>query len=259
MAAAYIAEKLENQQFNVFKHLHISFHDILTKYPQVFIFVSGMLGEKATVLFTQIGEELKKTYDWNWNEHCNEETATFFIESFNESGHAEQMAVSLCNIIPFPKVITSKLIDNYNASFIQVLMACRSFSNLQIPVELYADIGNERKAIDVVNYIESYPQLTIVSFRVHDLGSLTSSDVDRLCKWFSASKSLSAFTLKYISYVQSPEIYEPLVQIGHGLASCRTLTKVTFALPGYAYNESFFNALETGLTTLSSFNLELWG
>ena len=266
MAAAYIAEKLVNQQFNVFKHLHISFYDIVTKYPQVFIFVSGMLGEKATVLFTQIGEELKKSYDWNWNERCNEKTATFFIESFNESGHAEQMAVTLCNIIPFPKVITSKLIDNYNASFIQVLMACRSFSNLRTPVELYADIhvgdwerrGRERVVSDVVNYIESCPQLTIVSFRVHDLGSLTSSDADRLCKWFSASKSLSEFALKCISHV-SRKKYEPLVQIGHGLASCRTLTKVTFALPGYAYNESFFNALETGLTTLSSFNLELWG
>ena len=259
VAAAYIAQKLRNQKFNVFKHLNISFDDIVTKYPQVSIFVSGMLGEKATVLFTQIGEELKKSYDWNWNERCNEKTATFFIESFNESGHAEQMAVTLCNIIPFPKVITSKLIDNYNASFIQVLMACRSFSNLQIPVELYADIGYERRAIDVVNYIESYPQLTIVSFCVHDLGSLASLDADRLCKWFSASKNLSAFTLKYISYVQSPEMYELLVQIGHGLASCRTLTKVTFALPGYAYNESIFNALETGLTTLTSVNLELWG
>ena len=259
VAAAYIAQKLRNQNFNVFKDLNISFDDIVTKYRQVFIFVSGMLRGKATVLFTQIGEELKKSYDWNWNKHCTEERATFFIESFNESGHAEQMAVSLCNIIPFPKVITSKLIDNYNASFIKVLKACRSFSNLQITVELYADIGPERRAIDVVNYIESYPQLTIVSFRVHDLGSLTSSDVDRLCKWFSASKSLSAFTLKYISYVQSPEIYEPLVQIGHGLASCRTLTKVTFALPGYAYNESFFSAFETGLTTLTSVNLVLWG
>ena len=107
--------------------------------------------------------------------------------------------------------------------------------------------------------MESYPaQLTVVSFRVHDLGSLTSSDAVRLCKWFSARKSLSEFTLQYISYVP-PNICELLVQIGHGLASCRTLTKVTFALPGYAYNESFFNALETGLTTLSSFNLELWG
>ena len=309
VAAAYIAQKLRNQKFNVFKHLNISFDDIVTKYRQVFIFVSGMLGEKATVLFTQIGEELKKSYDWNWNERCNEKTATFFIESFNESGHAEQMAVTLCNIIPFPKVITSKLIDNYNASFIQVLMACRSFSNLRTPVELYADIhvgdwerrGRERGASDVVNYIESYPQLTsfsnlrtpfelytdihvgdrerrgrdrgasdvvnyiescpqltIVSFRVHDLGSLTSSDADRLCKWFSASKSLSEFTLKHISHVPLKK-YELLVQIGRGLASCRTLTKVTFALPGYAYNESFFNAFETGLTTLTSVNLVLWG
>ena len=261
VAAAYIKEKLLNQQFNVFKHLDISFGDIVTKYPQVFIFVSGMLGEKATVLFTQIGEELKKSYDWNWNERCNEEEATFFIESFNESGHPEQMAATLCNVIPFPKVITSKLIDSYNASFIQVLMACRSFSNLQIPVELYADIyigGWERRVSDVVNYIESYPLLTIVRFCVHGPESLTSSVADRLCKWFSASKSSSEFTLKYISHV-TLEKYELLVQIGRGLASCRTLKKVTFALPGYGYNESFFNAIENGLTTLSSVNLELWG
>ena len=259
VAAAYVAEKLVNQQFYVFEH--ISFVDFVTKYPQVFIFVSGMLGEKATVLFTQIGEELKKPYDWNWNERCDEKTATLFIESFNESGHAEQMAVTLCNIIPFPKVITSKLIDNYNASFIQVLMACRSFPNLRTPVKLYADVhvgGREKGASDVVNYIESCPQLTIVSFRVHDLGSLTWSDADRLCKWFSASKSLSEFTLKYVSHLWS-EKYELLVQIGRGLASCRTLTKVTFALPGYAYSEGFFNAFETGLTTLTSVNLVLWG
>ena len=266
VAAAYIAQKLRNQKFNVFKHLNISFDDIVTKYPQVFIFVSGMLGEKATVLFTQTGEELKKSNDWNWNERCNKKTAAFFIQSFNESGHAEQMAVTLCNIIPFPKVITSKLIDHYNVSFIEVLMACRSFSNLRTPVELYADIhvgdwerrGRERGASDVVNYIESCPQLTIVSFRVHDLGSLTSSDADRLCKWFSASKSLSEFTLKHISHVPLKK-YELPVQIGRGLASCRTLTKVTFALPGYVYNKSFFNAFETGLTTLTSVNLVLWG
>ena len=95
VAAACIAQKLRNQKCNLFKHLNISFDDIVTKYRQVFIFVSGMLGEKATVLFTQIGEELKKSYDWSWNEHCTEERATFFIESFNESGHAEQMAVTM--------------------------------------------------------------------------------------------------------------------------------------------------------------------
>ena len=118
VAAAYIAEKLVNRQFNVFEH--ISSYDLVTKYPQVFIFVSGMLGEKATVLFTQIGEKLKKEFDWNWNEDCSEEEATFFIESFNESGHPEQMAGTLCNIIPLPKVITSQVVkEAFGAFFIK--------------------------------------------------------------------------------------------------------------------------------------------
>ena len=124
VAAAYIAEKLVNQQFNVFDHF--PFDDLVTKYPQVFIFVSGMLGEKATILFTQIGEELKKN-DWDWNKDCSEEEATFFIESFNESGHPEQMAASLCKVIPFPKVITLESPDHYNFSFVKVLMTCKGF------------------------------------------------------------------------------------------------------------------------------------
>ena len=118
MAAAYIAEKLVNQGFNVFEH--IPFYDLVTKYRQVFIFGSGMLGERATVLFTQIGEQLKTVFDWNWNEDCNEEEATFFIESFNESGHPEQMAGTLCNIVPLPKVITSQIVkEAFGAFFIK--------------------------------------------------------------------------------------------------------------------------------------------
>ena len=252
VAAAYIAEKLVNEQFNVFDHFPIT--ELVTKYPQVFIFVSGMLGEKATVLFTQIGEELKKD-DWDWNEDCNKEEATFFIQSFSESGHLEQMASTLCNFIPFPKVIT---LDLRHSSSSEVLMACKSFSNLQTPVELYADTCFwVEGGCCVLNYIESFPQLTVVSF-VCGKDSLTSSQTDRLCKWFSATKSLVEFTYKLRLYPTHKEC-DSLVQTGHGLASCRTLTKVTFSLPGYAYNESFFNAFETGLTTLTSVNLVLWG
>ncbi|CAH3189371.1 unnamed protein product, partial [Porites lobata] len=253
VAAAYIAEKLVNQQFKVFDN--ILFDVFVTKYPQVFIFVSGMLGEKATVLFTQIGEELKKTNDWDWNEDCNKEEATFFIQSFSENGHAEQMAATLCNFIPFPKVIT---LDLRHSSFAEVLMACKSFSNLQTPVELYADTCFwEEGGSCVLNYIESFPKLTVVSF-VCGKDSLTSSDTDRLCKWFSATKSLSEFTYKLRLYSTYKEC-DPLVQIGHGLASCRTLTKVTFALPGYAYSEDFFSALETEFATLTSVVFELRG
>ena len=252
VAAAYISEKLVNQQFNVFEH--ISFTDFLTNYPQVFIFVSGMLGVKATVLFTQIGEKLKKI-DWNWNVDCSEEEATFFIESFNESGHPEQMAASLCKVIPFPKVITLEPYEGHNPYFLDVLMACKSFSNLDTPVEIYAELGFGEGVSGVLSYIESFPQLTIVSV-VFDGGSLTSFDGDRLCKWFSATKSLSEFTLKF-RYDTTAKESDLLVQIAHGLASCRTLTKVTFSLRGYAYSEGFFNALETRLATLTSVGLEV--
>ena len=256
VAAAYIAEKLVNRQFNVFEH--ISFFILVTKYPQVFIFVSGMLGEKATVLFTQFGEELKKAFDWNWTKHCSEEIATFFIESFNESGHPEQMAASLCKVIPFPKVITLESNEDYNPSFVDVLMACKSFSNLQTAVELHADTCSlEEGANGVLDYIESCPQLTIVSV-VYDEESLMSFDRDRLCKWFSETKTLSEFTLK-VRYYFKPAEGDLLVQIGHGLASCRTLTKATFSLPGCAYSEGFFNALETGLAPLTSVGLEVHG
>ena len=253
VAAAYIAEELVNQQFDVFKR--ISFDDFLTKYPQVFTFVSGMLGEKAAVLFSQLGLELKKTFDWI--KHCSEKIATFLIGSFNESGHPEQMAGTLCQIIPFPKVITIQSGKDCNASFIEVLMACKSFSNLQTPVELYADVRSGEMVSGVLNCIESCPQLTVVRCVLFD-SSLTSSDADRLCKWFSATKCLSEFTLK-LKYHTIPEECDLLVQIVHGLASCRTLTKVTLSLPGYAYSEGFFNALKTGLTMLTSVGLEVRG
>ena len=255
VAAAYIAEKLVNQQFNVFDHF--PFDDLVTKYPQVFIFVSGMLGEKATVLFTQIGEELKKS-DWDWNWDCNEKEATFFIESFNESGHPEQMAATLCQIIPFPKVITVMSEDDYNAFFVKVLMACKSFSDLQTPAELYADIcsGSGEEGRHLVDCIESCPQLTIVSFALGCV-SFTYPVADRVCKWLSVSKSLSELTLKVRN--ATPSDGDLLFQICPGLASCPTLTKLKFSFPGYFYSEGFFNALETGLTPLTSVGLELLG
>ena len=257
VAAAYIAEKSVNQQFNVFDHF--LFADLVTKYPQVFIFVSGMLGEKATVLFTQIGEELKKSYDWNWNENCDDEEAAFFIESFNESGHPEQMAATLCQIIPFPKVITLRSDEDYNPFFASVLMACKSFSDLQTSVELYADTSSFEGGVSgALSFIESFPKVTVLSFDPDWEDSLTSSFVDGLCKWLSAAQSLSEFSYKFRYYL-TPEQCDLLVQIVQGLASVRTLTKVTFSLPGYAYREGYFNALETGLATLTSVVVELYG
>ena len=61
LAAAFITHKLLSGGVNVFEFT--TFDDLVQKYSQCFLFVSGMLGEKATVLFNQIGEKLKKKGD----------------------------------------------------------------------------------------------------------------------------------------------------------------------------------------------------
>ncbi|CAH3157699.1 unnamed protein product, partial [Porites evermanni] len=106
LAAAFIAHKLLRGELKVFEYT--TFADLVGKYPQVFVFVSGMLGEKATVLFSQIGEKLKEKGDWDWS-MCNKQESQFFVESFRESGHAEQMASILCSYIPFPQQVNIEL------------------------------------------------------------------------------------------------------------------------------------------------------
>jgi len=77
LAASSIAQKSREKQFNVFQHL--TFAELVTKYPQVFLFVCGILGEAASILFIQIGEKLQRSGDWNSVE-CSEAAATFFTE-----------------------------------------------------------------------------------------------------------------------------------------------------------------------------------
>ena len=163
LAASYIARKLRKKQFNVFDHL--TFDDLVTKYPQVFLFVCGILGEEASILFSQIGEKLQSSGDWNWVE-CSEAAATFFTESFCESGNAETMAVTLCSLVPFPRSVKMEtcyrgtcngdvlrmsncFFNNLRGEhFVQVLKACKSFSSLQLPTKVSLS-GIHRLAVTV--------------------------------------------------------------------------------------------------------------
>ena len=135
LAASYIAHKLRRNEFNVFEHL--DFGDLVGKYPQVFLFVCGLLGEEARILFTQIGKELKDWWDWC---ECSEAAATFFIEGFRESGNGEQMAGALCFFLPFPLDIRiyDELLDERPSyqPFCEVLEACKRFSDLQQPLKV---------------------------------------------------------------------------------------------------------------------------
>ena len=235
LAAAFIVHKLQEGGLNVFEYM--TFDDFIGKYAQVFLFVFGMLGEKATVLFTQIGEKLKKKGDWDWNK-CSEQAASFFVKSFRESGHAEQMATTLCSILPFPEEVFLPQYHGY--PFVQVLIACKSFLNLQSTVKLTAEGWGDRNEELVLNCIESLSKLT--TLKVSSLFT-NLSNADRLFKCLSASKSLSEFTLN-LSFLTDEDVFSRLC---NGLALCKTLRKVKFSVPG-EQSGKYINALTTGLS-----------
>ena len=240
LAAAFITRKLQKGELNVFEYT--TFDDLVGKYPQVFLFVSGMLGEKATVLFTQIGEKLNEKGDWDWS-NCSEQAATFLMESFNESRHAEEIALTLCSIIPFPEEVF--FLDKDVYPFARVLIACKSFSNLQFPVKLTAAVrAMDSESDDVLFHcIECISKLTTVRLELPASFRQGSPNKDSLYKWLFASKSLSEVTLKSLSD-DSEDV--PLL-LCSGLASCQSLTKVKFTLS--AHNcVAYFNAVNTGLS-----------
>ena len=264
LAASYIARKLRKKQFNVFEHL--TFDDLVTKYPQVFLFVCGILGEEASILFSQIGEKLQSSGNWNWV-GCSEEAATFFTESFRESGDAEKMAVTLCSLVPFPRSV--KMARYYNHAepqntdfslqgehFVQVLKACQSFSSLQLPAKVSLS-GLPEIGIDymktIIDALAPCSQLTTlsISFLV-----LTQELADLLFIWLSTSTCLSEFALT----VYNPIGYGEALIIGKGLAASKTLTKVTFGLVEEC-GVAWASALETGLsadTLLTSVDLKIF-
>ena len=255
LAAAFITRKLQKGELNVFDYT--TFDDLVGKYPQVFLFVSGLMGKKATVLFTQIGEKLNEKGDWDWSK-CSEQAATFFVESFRESGHAEEIAVTLCSIIPFPEEVF--LLDKDVYPFARVLIACKSFSNLQSPVKLTAAVrGIDRENDDVLFHcIECISKLTTVRLELPGSFRKGSPNKDRLYNWLSASKNLSEFTLKSLCD-DSEDV--PLL-LCNGLASCQSLTKVKFTLSD-GNSGAYFNAVDIGLSAdnplSSAVVLEIYG
>ena len=133
LAAAYLALKLLRGEIDVLNDFQLKFFEhIAVKYQQVFLFVSGILGEEASILYRQIGEKLESE-KWDWR-RCSEEEAMFFTESFSESRNAEQMAMTLCSFIPFP--LTVDISARGFKGFVMVADYCKSFSQLQHPVPL---------------------------------------------------------------------------------------------------------------------------
>ena len=280
LAAAYIANQLRGKQLNLFENLYLSFEELVAEYRQVFLFVSGILGREASILFTQIGEKLKKNGEWDWY-GCNVTNAavsvgdswddedkpgwlaaTFLTESFSESGHDEQMAETLCSFIPFPQNLEinfglDSMPDDGKCLF-HVLKACKSFPNLQKPTEVTVvavDTYFARCRFDIVlDVIEFSPQLERLNIVTE---KMTLSLADLLLKGLSMSSRLSEVSLEVIGSIPCDTAFV----IGKGLAASKSLKQVTFAL-GVARDDAWASTIESGLsadTPLTSLCLEVRG
>ena len=274
LAAAYVAHELRRNQLNLFKRL--SFDDLVHKYRQMFLFVSGILGMEASILFAQIGEELKKSKEWNWSK-CTQlgvvkllecpvcdimddslglQTTTILTESFNESGHAEEMAVTLCSYIPFPQQVDADLSDHKTCNIFHVLEACKSFRNLQKPVNL--TVRAKRRDLCRYQRIAGYIQSCPKTEKLRLFTPVVTLDLaNALHNGLFGNTILSEFTLQISDSVPG----NAAVLIGEILAARRSLRKVTFQLHR-VWGENWTSAIEPALfadTPLKSVDLQVRG
>ena len=287
LAAVFIAHKLRGNELRLFERLR--FHELVKKYREVLLFVSGILGRDASILFTQIGEELKNWGKWDWvtctqsgvvtiddqesederyvidsededeDEDDDEDqgwtAATFLTKSFSESGHAEKMAETLCSHIPFPTHVKIDLSSNADNIY-HVLEACKTFTNVQKPVQLtivesFVGVLTHQS---VAESIQSCSQLQTLSIFIP---AMTSDLVIALHIGLSGNMTLSEFTLQVSDSIH----YDAVVAIGKSLAACKTLNKVTLQLDR-VWGENWTSAIEPALsvdTPLKSVDLQVRG
>ncbi|XP_044164934.1 uncharacterized protein LOC122948902 isoform X2 [Acropora millepora] len=99
LAASHIAHKFRGSEFQMLEQM--LFPEIVKgKFNRVFVFVCGILGEEANIVFEQIGNMLQKQWDWS---ECEWSTASFFVDSWKETGNAKGMAKTLCSFLPFSR------------------------------------------------------------------------------------------------------------------------------------------------------------
>ena len=253
LAASYIAHKSRRNEFNVFERLN--FNAVAVKFPQVFVFVCGILREEASILFAQIGEKLKS--DWDWLK-CSEAAAKFFIESWGESGNAEGMANTLCSFMPFPRVVHASY--NYPSrplawSLVRILLFCRKFSKVEAPDEVHVKSS-------------FFPCPIIPSITMRDLASLPNvKSLDFYnCFWkvesahelFQILPDFASLTELSISDV--PKMTDWGI-VAEALTTSKTLERVGCFLLGER-GEGWARALDAGLcadTPLSSVDLTIRG
>ena len=247
LAASYIAHKLRRNQFNVFEH--VDFNEVVKKFPQVFLFVCGILRGEAIILFTQIGENLKSNWDWL---RCGLEEAHFFVQSLGESGNPERMADTLFSFLSFPRVLHLSLLDDNELDLpgawnvVRVLKVCSGFSKVQTPSEVHIKIP-----VDV--YFEKFDELESVP----NMKSLNITECS-----FDVRSLIHPKYLEISDFTSLSELTLPSLYCAELLTTrSKTLQKVTVTLSN-ELSDGWARTLEAGLcavTPLSSVGLRIRG
>ena len=99
LAASHIAHKFRGSEFQMLDQMLFPLN-ARWKFKQVFVFVCGILGKEANIVFEQIGNMLQKQWDWS---KCESSTANFFVDSWKETGNTKGMAKTLCSFLPFSR------------------------------------------------------------------------------------------------------------------------------------------------------------
>ena len=253
LAASYIAHNLQRNKFNVFEHLN--FNTVVIKFPQVFVFVCGILREEASILFAQIVKELK--CDWDWLK-CSEAEADFFCEGWSESGNAEGMANTLCSVFPFPRVVYSIFCGDYEDKhwgLFRVLLFCRTFSKVTAPDEIHLAIPVSEPLLSssiMVRDLASLANLKSLDFSDCDLDVESAHELFQILPDFA---SLSRLALPDV-----PEMAD-WGTVVEALTTSKTLERVRCTLLGDR-GEGWVRALDAVLhadTPLSSVALRICG
>ncbi|XP_015747144.1 PREDICTED: uncharacterized protein LOC107326906 [Acropora digitifera] len=251
LAASYIAHKLRINEFNAFEHLN--FNAVAVEFPQVFVFVCGILREEACILFAQIGEKLKS--DWDWLT-CSKAAVDFFIESWSESGNAEAMANTLCSFIPFPRVVFDSELKNKNHwSLLRVLLFCTRFSKVKAPDEIQLKASSLSSSFihsSTVRELASLPNLKSLDFSDCFLTVELAHELSQSIPHFASLKQLA------LPAVPRMTVWRALTK---ALTASKTLEKVTFTLLGET-GDGWARALDAVLfadTPLSSVGLRICG
>ena len=246
LAASYIAHKLPASPFHVPEQVESL--DVTFRFRKVFLFVCGILREEASILFTQIGDALKK--DWDWSK-CNDVEASFFSEICKESGNAERMANTLCSFLPFPRVLhVSQL---FHEAVINVLEACAGFSKVQKPAEVHVAIPPGLQVVKNIQHVlTGVPDVKTLILPAVSY-SIDRTEVDEVLR---ASK-----TLEKVTFTLSAGLGEGWASaLDVGLGADSSLSSVGLRICGIL-NQSALQAVENLLfnKSLSSLSITVDG